>query len=125
MIRIISFLVASMLTLVSVSAGAQVVGTEGYWMKYASRLPIGATVRVRTTDGKRMTAVLAIVDDTGITLQPKTRIPEAPRHVPYDQLNQVELKESGGGAGKAVAVGVAVGIGSFLGMLAILAASWD
>jgi hypothetical protein len=118
-------LVAATLTLMSVSAGAQEIGTNDYWMKYASRLPIGSTVKVRTTDGKRMTAVLAVVDDTGVTLQPKTRIPEPPRHVPFAQLAQIELREHGSGAGKAAAIGVSVGVGAFLGMLAILAASWD
>jgi hypothetical protein len=99
--------------------------TASYWMQYVGKLPIGSTVRVRTSDGKRTTAVLAIVDDTGITLEQKTRIPEAPRRVPYDQLDQVELKQNGSSVGKAVAIGVAVGVGTFLGILALLAASWD
>ena len=94
-------------------------------MTYASKLPIGSTVRVRTTDGQRMTAVLAIVDDSGITLEPKTRIPERPRHVPYEKLDQMVLKENGNSIGKAVGIGVAVGVGSFLGVLAILASAWD
>ncbi len=96
-----------------------------YWMTYAGKLPIGSTVRVRTTDGKRMTAVLAIVDDSGITLEPKTRIPERPMHVPYEKLDQISLKENGGSVGKAVGIGLAVGVGSFLGLIAILASAWD
>ena len=39
--------------------GVVVDRSPGYWYLYAEKLPIGATVRVRTTDGKRHTAVLA------------------------------------------------------------------
>jgi hypothetical protein len=96
-----------------------------YWMTYAGKLPIGSTVRVRTTDGKRMTAVLAVVDESGITLEPKTRIPERPLHVPYEKLDQMSLKENGVSVGKAVGIGLAVGAGAFLGVVAILASAWD
>jgi hypothetical protein len=99
--------------------------SDQYWMTYASKLPIGSTVRVRTTDGERMTAVLAIVDDSGITLEPKTRIPERPRHVPFEKLDQITLKEDGNSVAKAVGIGLAVGVGSFLGLVAILASAWD
>jgi hypothetical protein len=121
--RILASLVAAVLMVSAVSADTQT--TKGYWMEYTSKLPIGSTVHVRTTDGKRITGVLAIVNDTGITVQSKTRVPEPPRHVPFDQLEQVELKTGGSSLGKAVGIGVGVGVGSFLGMLAILAALWS
>src|SRR5689334_1855874 len=81
----------------SLQAGlsAQTTQSNDYWIRYTSRLPIGETVNVRTTDGKRASGVLAIVDDTGITLQPKTRVPEPPRHIPFDRLQQVELRHNG------------------------------
>jgi hypothetical protein len=141
--RIISFIIAGVLIASSVSINAQGIAgaaqssssapdsssrfarSNQYWMAYAGKLPIGSTVRVRTTDGKRMTAVLAIVDDSGITLEPKTRIPERPMHVPYEKLDQISLKENGGSVGKAVGIGLAVGAGSFLGLIAILASAWD
>ncbi len=104
----------------------QTVRSNEYWMKYTSRLPIGATVRVRTTDGKRRTAILAIVDETGITLEPKTRVPEPPMHVPYDRLDQLELQQNNSSsAAKAAGIGVAVGVGTFFALLAILASAWD
>lgn len=135
MTRIISSIIVVILIASSVPVAAQgssraadassrFARSNQYWMSYAGKLPIGSTVRVRTTDGKRMTAVLAIIDDSGITLEPKTRIPERPLHVPYEKLDQVSLKENGSVA-KAVGVGVAVGAGSFLGLLAILASAWD
>ena len=134
--RIISSVIVAVLIASSVSIAAQspsgaaspasrIGQSDQFWMTYASKLPIGSTVRVRTTDGQRITAVLAIVDDSGITLEPKTRIPERPQHVPYEKLDQIVLKENGNSIGKAVGIGVAVGVGSFLGVLAILASAWD
>ena len=99
--------------------------TREYWFTYAAKLPIGSTVRVRTSDGKRQTAVLAVVDEDGITLEPKTRVPEPPRRVPFDQLQQLELKQNGNGVVKAIAIGAGIGAATFVGLLMILAASWD
>jgi hypothetical protein len=97
-----------------------------YWFSYAGKLPIGSTVRVRTSDGRRVTAVLAIVDEESITLESRTRIPELPRRIPFDQLSQLELKQNGSSVAKSVAVGAAVGAGTFFGVLLILMASaWD
>ncbi len=97
-----------------------------YWFAYASKLPIGSTVRVRTSDGKRQTAVLAVVDADGITLEPNTRVPEPPRRVPFDQLQQLELKQNGSSVGKAIAIGAAVGAGTFFGIvLLVFATAWD
>ena len=91
-----------------------------YWFAFASRLPIGSTVSVRTADGKRQTAVLALVEPDGITLQPKTRIPEPPRKVSFDQLAQLEPKHNGSNVGKGIAIGVAAGAGTFFGIMMIM-----
>ena len=128
MTRMVSLFVIATL-LISGVAGAQTPAdglerSHDYWMKYTERLPIGSTVRVRTTDGRHVTAVLAIVDDTGITLEPKTRIPEPPRHIPFDQLQQLELKQNGSSVAKAVAIGVGVGASTFFGIMLILLAAW-
>ena len=106
----------------AVAAGAQ---TRDYWVQFTSKLPIGSTVRVRTNDGKRITAVLAIVDDAGITIAPKTRRPEAPRHIPFEQLAQIEIKQDGMSAGKAAAIGAAVGGGVFLAIMAVAMALFN
>ena len=115
--RMLSFAVIAAVLSSAAAAGAQ---SRDYWIQYASKLPIGSTVRVRTIDGKRTTAVLAIVDDAGITIAPKTRRPEPPRHIPFDQLSQIELKQTGMGTGKAVAIGVATGVGAFFAIMAIV-----
>lgn len=96
-----------------------------YWYSYAEKLPIGATVRLRTTDGKRHTAVLALVDRDGITVEMKSRIPEPARRFPYDQIQQLELKTNGSSIAKAAAVGSAIGAGTFLGLFVLLLANLD
>ena len=105
--------------------GVVVERSPAYWYSYAEKLPIGATVRVRTADGKRHTAVLAVVDRDGITVEPKSRVPEPARRFPYEQIQQLELKANGSNVAKAVAIGAAIGAGTFMGLLALLAASWD
>jgi len=106
--------------------GVVVDRTPGYWYAYAEKLPIGATVRIRTTDGKRQTAVLSLVDRDGITVEMKSRIPEPARRFSYDQIQQLELKTNNGTSmAKAAAVGAAIGAGTFVTLLALLAASWD
>jgi hypothetical protein len=105
--------------------GVVVERSPGYWYSYAEKLPIGATVRVRTADGKRRTAVLAVVDRDGITLESKTRVPEPARWFPYEQIQQLELKTNGSSVAKAAAVGAAIGAGTFVGLVALLSANWD
>ena len=110
----------------SAEQGVPVDRTPGYWYSYAERLPIGAAVRIRTTDGKRHTAVLSVVDRDGITVEMKSRVPESARRIPYDQIQQLELKTNNGASmAKAAAVGAAIGAGTFVTMLALLAAAWD
>jgi hypothetical protein len=106
--------------------GVAVQRTPAYWYSYAEKLPIGSTVRIRTTDGKRHTAVLSLVDPDGITVEMKTRVPEPARRFPYDQIQQLEPKANNGPSlAKAAAVGAAIGAGTFLTILALFAATWD
>ena len=105
-------------------AGASVPRNRDYWMAYVSKLPIGSTVRVRTTDGKRMTAVLAVVDDNGITLEQHTRIPEPARQIAFENIEQLEPKQ-GSSVAKAVGIGTAVGAATFFGILMLLAAVYS
>ncbi len=127
--RLISlFVLLCMLVPGAALAGQGVVvdRSPAYWYSYAEKLPIGAMVRVRTADGKRHTAVLTVVDRDGITLERKSRVPEPARRLSYDQIQQLELKTNGTASmAKAAAVGAAIGAGTFVGLLALLAANWD
>lgn len=125
---LMSLLVIACLVAPAIAFGEQgiiVDRTPAYWYAYAEKLPVGATVHVRTTDGKRHTALLSLVDRDGITVEMKTRIPEPARRFPYDQIQQLELKSNGASMAKAAAVGAAIGAGTFITLLALLAASWD
>ena len=127
--RYVSSLVLMCLLAPSVALAEQAVvvdRTPAYWYAYAENLPIGSTVRIRTTDGKRHTVVLSLVDRDGITVETKSRIPEPARRFPYEQIQQLELKTNNGASmAKAAAVGAAIGAGTFITLLALLAASWD
>ena len=125
-------LISSLVVLCTLAPGAAMAGqgiaverSPGYWYSYAEKLPIGATVRVRTADGKRHTAVLTIVDRDGITVESKSRVPEPARRIPFDQIQQLELKTNGSNMAKAAALGAAIGAGTFVGLVALLASSWD
>ena len=122
-----SLLMLCLLPSSALSAGQGVVVERSpeYWYSYAGKLPIGSEVTVRTVDGKRLTAVLTIVDPEGVTLEPKTRIPEPARRVRYQEMEQLALKKNGGNVARAVAIGAGVGAGTFLGLLAIIFANWD
>jgi hypothetical protein len=90
------------------------------WRMYAEKLPIGSVVTIGTSDGDHFSASLLIVDDTGITVKPKTRVPEPVRHVTFDRLEQLELeRENSGPANRAGAIGVGIGAGAgtFFGLL--------
>ncbi len=100
--------------------------SQDVWKTFAAKLPIGSTVNVGTTDGRRLTAVLLVVDRDEIIVKPKTRIPEPEQHVRFDRLERLELKrESQGGYGKAVAIGAGAGGAGFLVLLLLALASWD
>jgi len=88
------------------------------WRAYAAKLPIGSIVRIRTSDGDHFAASLLVVDATGITVKPRTRMSEAARHLAFDRLEQLEIEPLNGGPGAragAIAVGIATGVGTFFG----------
>jgi len=75
----------------------------------AQRVPIGATVKVRTADGQRFKAVLFRVDEDGVTVKPATRTPVASVRIPFDRLDSLERDEGGVHVGRYVGIGAAVG----------------
>src|SRR5262245_18367500 len=90
------------------------------WHAKADRIPIGSTVTIRTNAGKRITAVLYVVDDTGITFKPKTRVAEPARRLTYDQIAEVSRREDRVNIVKAIAIGAAIGGAFCLGLLIAL-----
>ena len=125
-------LVALFVVCTNLSTGA-VVASQGsepilrspeYWYAYASKLPSGSTVRVRTVDVHRETAVLAGVDRDGIMLE---RAGEAasPLRIEYANLTHLELQKQGSGVGKTIAIGAAIGAAAFVGFLVFIATAMN
>jgi hypothetical protein len=89
------------------------------WRAYVEHFPIGSTVNIRTTAGERLTAVLLIVDDTGMTVKPKTRFPEPARRVAFDRIEDLSVRQGRVSIAKYAGVGAAVGAGVFMWLLTI------
>ena len=101
---------------------AQVLGDV--WRSFAARVEVGTELNVRLHNGQRFRAVLVGVRDDAVLLQPKTRIPVPVQDVSYDAIASLERRQEGGiGAGKAAAIGVGAGVGTFFGLLLILFAT--
>jgi hypothetical protein len=62
-----------------------------------------------------MRATLVGVRADAVLLQPKTRIPVSIQAVPYDSIVGMEPRRPAIVPGKAVAIGVATGVGAFFG----------
>jgi hypothetical protein len=86
-------------------------------------MDVGTELNVRLNDGRRIRATLIGVRDDAVLLQPKTRIPVSVQVVPYDTIVGMEPRKAGHSAGKAVAIGVATGVGAFFGVMLLLVAA--
>jgi hypothetical protein len=108
------------------AASAQVLSQADVWRQFAERLPTGASVRVRTSSGERFTGWLLAVDGEGIAVNPRTRVPEPMRRVPFDGIASIEtVSNKGASLAKAAAVGAGVGAGVFVGLLMLALSGWD
>jgi hypothetical protein len=103
-------------TLPALAAGQRtaVAKNADMWRSYASHLPIGSTLAIRTTSGERLTAVLFVVDNTAMTVKPKTRVPEPARQISFDDVDELSLRDHRVSIAKYVGIGAAAGAGVFL-----------
>jgi hypothetical protein len=102
--------------------GAQV--PVDVWRTFAERMDVGVVLNVRLRSGQKFRATLIDARDDVVLLQPKTRIPVPVQPVPYAEIASLERAKGGIGAGKAVGIGVASGVGAFFGVLMLLFAAW-
>lgn len=115
----IRLLSAALLVVIAVQGVAAQTAPD-VWRSFAERVAVGTELSVRLNDGRRVRATLVGVRDDAVLLQPKTRIPVPIQAVPYDEIVRMEPRKPGLGAGKAVAIGVATGVGTFFGILAVM-----
>lgn len=105
---------------------AQTYAQGDIWRAFAQKIDVGTRLKVRLDDGQRVMAMLIAADADGILVQPRTRVPVPVQRITYDRIVSLERDDRRGiGAGKAVAIGVASGVGAFLGTLLILIATID
>jgi hypothetical protein len=90
------------------------------WRSFAEQVEVGTELTVRMNDGHQFRATLVGTRDDAMLVQPKTRIPVPIQEVRYEEVTRIERSKPGMGAGKAVAIGVATGVGTFFGILALL-----
>ncbi len=100
--------------------GAVAQTSSEIWRSFAERVEVGTELTVRLNDGRRFRATFVGTQDTAMLVQPRTRIPVPIQAVPYDEVTRIERTKPGVTAGKAVAIGVATGVGAFFGILALM-----
>jgi hypothetical protein len=121
---LIAALVVSLILPAAVQAQA-VPPAADVWRTFAGQITVGSQLDVRLIDGAKFRATLISAGDAGLLLQPKTRRPVPVQQVPYDVVASLEVPGKGIGAGKAAAIGVAVGAGAFWAMVGIALAVWS
>jgi hypothetical protein len=120
--RAVHFITATVLVVLMTAHGLSAQTSSEVWRSFAERVDVGTELNVRLEDGQRLRATLVGVRSDAVLLQPKTRIPVPVQAVPYDAIVRLERTKRGVGAGKAVAIGVATGVGTFFATMAILLA---
>ena len=105
---------------------AQTQAQGDLWRAFAQKVEVGTRVKLRLDDGQRVVATLIEANADGLLVQPRTRVPVPVQRIAYERIVSLERDKGRGiGAGKAVAIGVASGVGAFLGTLLILIATID
>ena len=106
-----SALIVALTLTATVNARPQV--SPDVWRSVAEKVPIGSVVKVRLVSRERLTGILFLVDDRGLTVKPRTRIPEPARRITYDQIDDLRRDTSQSRFGKAAAIGAGIGAACF------------
>jgi hypothetical protein len=120
----ISLIVIAALALAPTAASAQQplsrpAETEAF-QRLAAGIPTGARVKVRTVDGRVLTATLMTVDSQHIFVKRLSRVPEPAVQIAFDELAELRRDERHGfSIGKAIGIGLAAGAGAILTLFAI------
>lgn len=117
------FIITALLIVLMAVKSVAAQTTADVWRSFAERVDVGTELNVRLDDGRRMRATLVGVRADAVLLQPKTRIPVSIQAVPYDAIVRMEPRKAGHSAGKAVAIGVAAGVGAFFGIMLLIVAA--
>ena len=88
-------------------------------------IPTGARLRVRLADGRGLRGTLLHADPTSVTINPRTRVPEAPVTIPIADVRAFEIEGASSNIGKVIAIGAAAGAAAALGVIFIIIAMID
>ena len=95
------------------------------WRGIAQGIPAGSAVRIRVARGERIHAVLMAVNEEGIVIKPKGRLPEPARMVAFRDIDILEVDQHRGlSAGKAAAIGIGAGAAGGLAFLLVMLAAF-
>ena len=119
-----SFMVILALALTpSMVLGQQSLSTEdetAAFKKLASAIPPGTRLKIRTKDGRRLTATQMAADEHRIVVKRDARVPEPAVGIGFAELARLERAQKGGfSVGKALGIGLAAGAGAILTLFAI------
>ena len=117
--------ITALLIVVMTAQGVMAQTVSDIWRSFAERVDVGTELHVRLNDGNGFRGTLVAVRSDAMLMQPKTRVPVPIQTIPYETIVRLERTKAGSGTAKAVAVGVATGVGAFFGMLALLFAAGD
>ena len=117
------FIITALLIVLMAVQSVAAQTTADIWRSFAERVDVGTELNVRLNDGRRMRATLVGVRADAVLLQPNTRIPVSIQAVPYNAIVRMEPRKAGHSAGKAVAIGVAAGVGAFFGIMLLIVAA--
>lgn len=116
---------AAALLLLSLAIPASAQDSTCDWATLAAALAPGARVELDLADGTHVDGTVLAQEEGRFVFNPKTRIPVAPWRVEYSEIRSLEVKHGRDGMrpGNKVLMGVGIGVGTFLLLAAILAAS--
>ena len=116
-------LTAALIIIIAMPQIAAAQALPEVWRSFAEHQDVGTELKVRLNDGQSFRATLVAVRPDVVMLQPKTRVPVPVQPIPYEAIVRLERTRHGIGGGKAVAIGVATGVGAFFATLAIMLAA--
>ena len=122
---VIAILVVLM-TVQPLTAAARVQDGAQVWRTFAEKIEVGARIKLRLQDGRRVSATLVQAGDDALLIQPRTRVPVPVQPVPYEAIASIERDAPGSmSAVKAAAIGDGAGAATFLGIFFVLVANID
>jgi hypothetical protein len=92
--------------------------------EFARDLRLGSRVKVTTSGNRVVRGTMVKRTDEAIVIQQRTRVPEPLVVIPYAEVLALEPDVPSNGVGRAIAMGVGIGVSAAVGTLLLLAAVW-